>query len=156
MMEEITDQAHENLERISYQFLGRLYKHHGHVKTVFETGQVVPLPTCPDAPDLVPTIRDIINTVATYYGLSVADLSAQSRADHLVRARHVACYLAHKLTGKPYAQIGRMLGNRDHSTIRYAVEKITADLPALARLADDIDIIKLHLRQSLLTRKAAA
>lgn len=40
------------------------------------------------------------------------------------RPRQVAMYLADRLTGRSYSNIGRYFGGRDHSTVIYAIRKV--------------------------------
>jgi len=58
----------------------------------------------------------IIQETAAKYEIEVADLTGQSRKTRLVAARQEACYLL-RLAGYSYPQIGRFLGDRDHTTI---------------------------------------
>ena len=47
----------------------------------------------------------------------------------------------YKELGIPYEQIGRLFGGRDHTTVMYAVEKISSQLktdPGLAKIIADI------------------
>ena len=71
-------------------------------------------------------IHDIQNTVAGRYDVSVREMNGKRRTAHLVRARHVAMYLARKLTDLSLAEIGQEFGRRDHGTIHHAVEKIAS------------------------------
>ncbi|MFM6980346.1 MAG: chromosomal replication initiator protein DnaA [Micrococcales bacterium] len=70
----------------------------------------------------------IMNTVAKYYGLSVDDLSGSSRFQAIVRARQVAMYLCRDQTDLSLPKIGQLFGNRDHTTVMYACNKITSEL----------------------------
>jgi len=58
----------------------------------------------------------IIQETAEKYGLEVIDLTGQSRKPRLVAARQEACYLL-RLAGYSFPQIGRFLGDRNHTTI---------------------------------------
>lgn len=71
------------------------------------------------------TMRRIIATVARRYGLTENDMASACRLKKVVIPRHIACYLARKLTLQSMPQIGRVLGDRDHTTILSAVNKIT-------------------------------
>lgn len=71
---------------------------------------------------------EIMNTVAKYYGLTVDDLSSSSRFQAIVRARQVAMYLCREQTNLSLPKIGQLFGNRDHTTVMYACNKITSEL----------------------------
>lgn len=71
-----------------------------------------------------PSVKDIINVVANYYGFTKIDLISARRKYDITHARHVAMYLARQLTPRSMPQIGKALGNRDHTTILHGVQKI--------------------------------
>ena len=52
------------------------------------------------------------------------DLCSKARNKDLSFARQVAMFLMKKTTDKSLRDIGEFLGNRDHSTVMYAVEMI--------------------------------
>lgn len=85
-------------------------------------------PTTEEAAPIYPTIADIQETVAALYGFSVTDLLSDRRHAMVVLARHVAIYLAKKLTTRSLAEIGRRFGRRDHTTIIHAVGSIESKL----------------------------
>ncbi|MCB0076488.1 MAG: chromosomal replication initiator protein DnaA [Anaerolineales bacterium] len=66
----------------------------------------------------------IIETTADFYNLSLADLESSSRRKPIAFARQVAMYLAREETDASLAEIGELLGGRDHSTVLYGVDKI--------------------------------
>jgi len=70
----------------------------------------------------------IIACVANYYGVSEIDIVSARRTANVIRPRHVAMYLARRLTGKSYAQIGRAFGDRDHATVIHAVNRVTGEM----------------------------
>lgn len=72
------------------------------------------------------TVRSIAREVAHREGLSVADLYGPSRRARLVKARHAAMYIAHKKGGHSLSKVGRIFGNRDHTTVMNAVRKVEA------------------------------
>ena len=74
------------------------------------------------APDL--SVAGITATVADYYGLELEDLTGQSRSRKVARPRQLVMYLAREETDSSLPQIGRQLGDRDHTTVLYGCEKI--------------------------------
>lgn len=77
--------------------------------------------------------------VALLHDLDTSALEAQDQSAHVSRARHVAMYLARRITGRSLARIGREFGGRDHTTVLLAIRKIeklrTADSDLDALLA---------------------
>ena len=81
--------------------------------------------------DLIPAAGDpdisastIIAQTASYFGLSIEDLSGTSRSRVLVTARQIAMYLCRELTELSLPKIGQQFGGRDHTTVMHADRKI--------------------------------
>ena len=70
------------------------------------------------------SVSTIAAMVADYYGLTEEDLVGKSRSRRIARPRQFVMYLAREETGASLPQIGRALGDRDHTTIMYGCEKI--------------------------------
>lgn len=66
----------------------------------------------------------IIATVAQHYGFSVKDIKGSKRYPRIVEARHLSIYLCRSLLGETYAEIGKIFGGKDHSTIVHSIKKI--------------------------------
>ncbi len=81
--------------------------------------------------DLIPagvetqiTPQLIMSQTANYFNVTVDDLSSSSRTHVLVTARQIAMYLCRELTDFSLPAIGRLFGNRDHTTVMHANKKI--------------------------------
>jgi chromosomal replication initiator protein len=70
----------------------------------------------------------VIETVANCFQLTPPDLRSRKRDRETALARQVAMYLIKQTTNYSLAQIGLELGNRDHSTVIHACQKITDDI----------------------------
>ncbi len=68
----------------------------------------------------------IISAVADYFAISVEDVMGRRRSRDIALTRQVAMYLIRDLTSLSLPQIGRAIGNRDHTTVLYGVDKISA------------------------------
>jgi chromosomal replication initiator protein len=66
----------------------------------------------------------IDHTVATYFGLTPADLHTSRKTRTIALARGIAMYLARKHTDMSFPEIGRFMGNKNHSTVILATRKI--------------------------------
>lgn len=93
----------------------------------------------------IPTINQVIAITCVFYDISAVEIISQRRNASLVRARHVACYLAKTLTPKSFPEIGRRLGNRDHTSIMHAVRSIEAKLTTEPGMQSEITQLKRHL-----------
>jgi chromosomal replication initiator protein len=66
----------------------------------------------------------IIAQTASYFGVTIEELTGPSRGRHLVQGRQIAMYLCRELTNMSLPKIGAQFGNRDHTTVMYADRKI--------------------------------
>ena len=66
----------------------------------------------------------IISACASLYGMTVADITGPRRTKLLALARQVAMYLMRTYLKLSLKEIGYYFGNRDHTTVMHAVEKI--------------------------------
>jgi len=69
-------------------------------------------------------LSDIESVVATFFGLSPADLHTSRKARTIALARAIAMYLARKHTDMSFPEIGRFMGNKNHSTVILACRRI--------------------------------
>lgn len=84
----------------------------------------------------------IIKSVAHYYGMIVSDLISHRRSADVSMARHVAMYLARHTTKMTASMFGRLLGDRDHTTILHGIKKIETALITDKILASEIADLK--------------
>ena len=70
------------------------------------------------------TVENIQKTVAEYYKIRLADLSAKTRSRSIARPRQMAMALSKELTSKSLPEIGKAFGGRDHTTVMHACKKI--------------------------------
>ena len=79
----------------------------------------------PETPTTKVTIDLILSTVAEVTGISVTEIVGDKRSRPVVDSRHLVMYLARELTDASLPKIGERIGNRDHTTVLHAVDKIT-------------------------------
>lgn len=78
----------------------------------------------PDGPEGYVSMAEIKRLVAKRFGYTALDLESESRTKSIAYARHVAMYLCHKYSRRSYPIIGKAFGDRDHSTVIYAIKRI--------------------------------
>jgi hypothetical protein len=100
-------------------------------------------------PTRVPALWQIFDHVCAHYDVSLTNLRSACRRAEFVRPRHVAMYLAKQLTTKSFPQIGLALGDRDHTSVLYGVQRIEALMRADPDLARDVDTITRNIRCGL-------
>jgi len=71
-------------------------------------------------------IREIQRRVEAYYGLAAGDMRSPRRHRRVARPRQIAMFLARRLAGRALPEIGRLFGDRDHTTVLHAVRAIEA------------------------------
>ncbi|MBI4716570.1 MAG: chromosomal replication initiator protein DnaA [Planctomycetes bacterium] len=69
-------------------------------------------------------LSDIESVVAIFFGLTPADLHTSRKSRTIALARGIAMYLARKLTDMSFPEIGRFMGNKNHSTVILASRRI--------------------------------
>ena len=84
------------------------------------------------------TIDDIVDKVCTHYNVTTAAVNSKSRKREYVVARQVTMYLAQKYTKMPASRIGKLVGNRDHSTVIHSCSKVEERLNIDHEFSDEI------------------
>lgn len=69
----------------------------------------------------------ILDVVAASFELTLDDLKGSKRDKKTNLARQVAMYLVRQETNSPLAQIGKVFGGRDHSTVLYSCKKTASN-----------------------------
>ena len=70
------------------------------------------------------SVDEIIKTVAGKFAIRINDLKSEKKNKNLVIPRQITMYLARKMTGDSFPDIGAKMGGKDHSTVIYANNKI--------------------------------
>ncbi|MBI5047513.1 MAG: chromosomal replication initiator protein DnaA [Deltaproteobacteria bacterium] len=70
------------------------------------------------------TIDNIQKVVASYFNINIPDLKSKRRLQNLVLPRQIAMYLARECCKSSFPEIGTAFGNKDHSTVIHAVNKV--------------------------------
>ena len=82
-----------------------------------------------DVPDMPETpAQTVLREVSEKHGLTVRQIQSVARLMPYVLARQEASYRLNKELGFSLAQIGRMLGKRDHTTVLNAIQRYKKNL----------------------------
>ncbi|MCD6453315.1 MAG: chromosomal replication initiator protein DnaA [Dehalococcoidales bacterium] len=144
--------AQDTLETIAQQLQQNIRELEGNLNRVIAYARLLQRAATPElATEALrnitnePTARVIssqwIEAVANSFQLTPADLKGLKRDKNVALARQLAMYLIRQETRSPLVQIGRELGKRNPSTVKYACERIAAEIdinPQLRRRAADI------------------
>ncbi|HFI0353410.1 TPA: chromosomal replication initiator protein DnaA [Streptococcus suis] len=96
--------------------------------------------------NMVIPIEKIQTEVGNFYGVSLKEIKGSKRVQHIVHARQVAMFLAREMTDNSLPKIGREFGNRDHTTVMHAYNKIKSLLMDDDNLEIEITSIKNKIR----------
>lgn len=88
------------------------------------------------------TIDEIQRKVAEHYNIRLTDMSSARRARAVARPRQVAMFLAKQLTTRSLPDIGRRFGNRDHTTVMHAINRVTELMATDAGFAEDVELLR--------------
>lgn len=72
------------------------------------------------------SIAHVVHIVARAHGLTDQELLSLSKQKHLTHTRHIAMYLAHKITRRPKKLIARVFHRAHGATVQNACERVEA------------------------------
>jgi len=84
--------------------------------------------------DPIVHISDIESAVATYFGITPANIHSSKKDRTVALARHFSMYLARKHTKMSSPEVGRFMGNKNHATVLLACRKVEDMLKRNAEL----------------------
>jgi len=88
------------------------------------------------------TPERIAKAVSEYYGVALEQLKGQKRDKAIVVPRQIAMFLMREETDVSLLRIGAELGNRDHSTVLHACDKITRESAGNDELRREIAAVR--------------
>lgn len=114
----------------------------------------------PEPPQMrPPKVIEIKRAVADYFSVSLVDIDSARRDPCIARPRHIAMYLCRVMTTHSYPEIGRRMGDRDHTTVMHAIDKIEnllvgANKDTSLKLGTQIEEIKANVLAKVQNGKA--
>ena len=92
------------------------------------------------------TVERIRGTVCDYYSLEEDAIFMKCRKREIVQARQVAMYLSKKHTGLSSAQIGALIGKKDHATVLHACKMVKDLIETDQSVRTDVEVIEKKLK----------
>ncbi len=92
------------------------------------------------------TPNDIMTKISTLYNVSVEELISKSRQNRIVTPRFISMYIIRQLTDMTTTDIGKQFGDRDHSTVVNAINKIEEDMKMNFEFKEQIEELKIELQ----------
>jgi chromosomal replication initiator protein len=93
------------------------------------------------------TIDEIQKKVSEHFKIPMTGMASARRERSVARPRQVAMYLAKQLTTRSLPEIGRKFGNRDHTTVLHAVNRVQELMAADPAFAEDVTLIRRMLEE---------
>ncbi len=101
----------------------------------------------PNQPKVV-TPSLIIEVVAEHFGVNPQDITSQKRNSEFVLPRQIVMYLCRNIIGMSLADIAKLLGKKDHTTVIHGIKKITSEVETDEEIKNKIDIIRKKINPS--------
>ncbi|MGE3182765.1 MAG: chromosomal replication initiator protein DnaA, partial [Phycisphaerae bacterium] len=90
-------------------------------------------------------IGEILDIVAAHYRVHVREIIGRKRTRTVSLPRHIAMYLARRLTNMSLGEIGAHVGGRDHSTVLHAEQTIEREMVQNLELKHLLDVFSKRL-----------
>ena len=119
-----------------------------HEKITLEMSKEVLADLSPQSESMPLDAASIMALTAKTYGITETELTSPSRKQPLARYRQIAMYLCRELTGLSLPKIGAHFGNRDHTTVIHATEKIKSLMQSDKQVYDEVTDLSHQLRRS--------
>ncbi len=84
----------------------------------------------------------LVEIVAEYYNIAIADLKSDSRKKEITTARQLLMYIAKQHFNWTLEKIGDYFGGKDHATAIYAIKNITKKLKLDAQIQHDYRVFE--------------
>ena len=92
---------------------------------------------------------DVIKrAVATYFDISVNDLTSHRRPKNIAKPRQLAMFLCRSMTNSSLNEIAASFGGKDHTTVLYACKKIEETKNSDDELNFQIDSLKKYIMKN--------
>jgi chromosomal replication initiator protein DnaA len=88
------------------------------------------------------TVEFIIEIIGEHFNISSSDIMSTKKSRNLSYPRQICMFLCRELTDVSLKDIGKKLGNRDHTTVLHGISKIQTDLLTDNSLSNTIDVLK--------------
>ncbi len=92
------------------------------------------------------TAARILEATCKMFDLSLEALRSKSRTRDLVHARQISMYVCRELTDLSYPQIGKEFGDRDHTTVIHAYDKISNEIKNREETYEDVTTLVQRIR----------
>ena len=92
----------------------------------------------------IPSIEELLSYICKYFDINISSLKSSKREQKLIYARKISYYILRKDLNLTWSIIGKILGNKNHSTVLQAYRSIEEDLKKSSLVRNDLQQIKNH------------
>ena len=85
------------------------------------------------------SLNEIQKRTAEYFSISLSNLISNRKKRKFSYPRQVAMYLCRNLTDSSFKEIGKAFGNKDHSTVIYALKRVETEKNKNKQVLNDIN-----------------
>lgn len=119
-------------------------------------GRIAVLPVNLSNVKLTPKFPVILQAVASFYDTTTFNICSGNKTKYVIKARHMVMFIARTMADMSQPEIGRRLGDRDHSTVRNGVERIDKARVDDPRIQDELDVLTMRIKEHTLNNYNAA
>lgn len=83
----------------------------------------------------------IIDVIAEHFNITSSDIYSVNKSRNIAYPRQVAMYLCRKLTDFSLTDIGKIMGNRDHTTIIHGIDKVETNIKKDSSMQNTIEVL---------------
>ena len=87
------------------------------------------------------TLTYIVDIVADHFSLTPQEIYSKNRSKNIAYPRQIAMYMCRKYLNMSLVDIGKAIGDKDHTTVMHAVKKIEEDLKIDSSLQNILDVL---------------
>lgn len=83
----------------------------------------------------------IIDVTAEHFNITSSDIYSVNKSRNIAYPRQIAMFLCRKLTDLSLSDIGKIMGNRDHSTILHGIDKVEKNIDKDSTTQNTIEVL---------------
>lgn len=83
----------------------------------------------------------IVDVIAEHFNITTNEIYSVNKSRNIAYPRQIAMYLCRKLTDFSLSDIGKVMGNRDHTTILHGIDKVEKNIKKDPSMQNTIDVL---------------
>ena len=88
------------------------------------------------------SIKDVVKTIAEFYGITENEIYEKTRKKNVVKPRQMIMYVLREDFDVSYPTLGEKLGGKDHTTVMHSYEKVKEDLKTDSSLVRELSQLR--------------